>query len=144
MKRFLLFLFVLNGNSFAETYKVATLDRFSLQINKFLANREPMTPEIDIKGYRGSLNLEWNVGLLNDVLKWRNNVVAAGTESQFKTVYWQYELALPLYNYVELTYNHKSQHRLDSEQPIYNDKKQNFPVMDSYGIRLIFFNRENK
>jgi hypothetical protein len=144
MNKLLLLLGFLSYELKADTFVPASLDKMSLQINKSLVHREPMTPDIDMKDYVGSLNLEWDAGLLNDMVKWRNSIAAAGTQAQFKTIYWEYEVAVPLHKSLELLYNHKSQHVLDTEQPYYYNKQARFPVSDSYGIRIIFFQKENK
>lgn len=132
--------------SMVANAQVVSLDHMSLDVGRYSGNREPMTPEIPIDGYKGYLQLNWNVSLLKDAIKWENKVKTAGTYSKFQTVYWEYQLSIPTRWGIEPFIYHKSQHTMDSEQPLIQGKsvKEKFPVQDAIGIRFTFFNRGNK
>jgi hypothetical protein len=123
--------------------QVLSLDHLSLDVARYSGNREPQTPDIPIHGYKGYVQLNWDVGLLGDYVKWENKVKTAGTYSQFETVSWEYQLSIPTRWGIEPFLYHKSQHRMDDRQPVVLDrtKPERFPVSDAVGIRFTFFNR---
>ena len=140
---FVLLVLLLAPRASAWTFQPTTLDHLSLDVSKFGCNREPMTPEIPCKDYKGRVRLNWNVGLLNDVLKWRNEIHTEGTDSKLMTVGWHYVLAIPLPKGFELFMEHHSRHTMDSTQPTIEGgtKPLRYPVSDSYGIRIIFYEK---
>ena len=78
---------------------------------------------------------------------WRNNVHAEGTHAKFMTVGWHYEMGIKLDQF-ELFYSHHSRHTMDQYQPVYFNEYEEklyrtaFPVEDSYGIRIILYERK--
>lgn len=127
--------------------RLLDLEQTSLTIAKFGCNRDLQTPDIGCYQYRGRVAIEFDLRLLNDWLYWNNRVHGEGTDGQFQTVGWYYELGLDL-GKVQLFWQHHSRHVMDREQPYYWDerretwKRAKFPVEDSYGIRLIFYKRD--
>lgn len=136
----LILLIVLMTIASQSDAQVLTLDHLSLDVHRFSANREPMTPDIDPSQYKGAVQLNWNVGLLGDYVKWDNQVYASGTYSKFMTVSWEYMLRIPTKWGIEPFIAHKSQHTLDQEQPLIAErgKAEKFPVRDSVGLRFCF------
>jgi len=121
-------------------FKLTSLDHLSLDVSRFSCNRELMTPEIPCDQYFGRVQLNWDVGLLGDLIKWRNEVHSEGTRSKFMTVGWKYTLAIPIPGGLELFMQHHSRHTMDQDQP----GGVPYPVEDSAGIRFIWFERGTK
>jgi len=152
MIRLLLFLnLVITGNLLAEEgrwshLRLLDLDRFSLSLMKFGCNREHQTPDIQCYDYVGRVAAEFDLRMFNDWVFWRNEIHGEGVDAKFVTMGWHYEIGIDL-GMVELFWEHHSKHVLDSEQPDYwsdrlGDWRQHkFPVEDSYGIRLNFYQR---
>lgn len=143
MLRLLVILLFVSSSAKAFEFHPGTLDHLSLDVAKFGCNREPMTPDIPCDQYRGRVRLNWNVGLLNDILKWRNELHTEGTDEKLTTVGWHYMLALPLPGGLELFTEHHSRHTMDSVQPTIQGetKPTRYPVEDSYGLRVVFFEK---
>lgn len=130
----------------ASRIRWAELERFSLKLMKFGCNRDHQTPELDCYNYRGRVASEFDLRFVNDYLFWRNEVHGEGTDAKFMTMGWHYELGLDL-GKVELLWEHHSRHTLDQAQPYYWDqyyetiRPTKYPVEDSYGIRINFYQR---
>lgn len=145
MKHLFLILFLATP-AYSWEFHPAVLNEMSLDLSKFSCNREPMTPDIPCGDYKGRVAVHFNIGLLNDLLEWKNYVHTEGTDSKFMTVGWQYELALPLPRGVELYIAHHSRHTMDQTQPTIEGrpKAEKFPVEDSIGIRFTLYTRGKK
>lgn len=128
----------------AWEFRPASLDKLSLDVAQFGCNRDPMTPDIPCTDYKGRIQLNWDVGLLNDILKWENQIHTEGTDAKLMTVGWQYRLALPLPGGLELFMAHHSRHTMDHSQPTIagRDRPERYPVEDSVGLRVIFYQRK--
>lgn len=143
MKYLLLILFLASP---AYSWEFATTDHLSLDVAKFGCNRDPMTPQIECTNYRGRVRLNFNLGLLNDLVKWKNELHGEGTHEKFETLGWHYTLSVPTPWGVEPFMEHHSRHTLDGGQPTIEGrlKAERFPVEDSIGIRITFFERKKK
>jgi hypothetical protein len=155
-KRILAILLILAGSSGVATAEEASgavsaspalaLDRFSLRLMRFTCNREMQTPEIECADYYGRVAADFDVSILKYGF-WRNEVHGEGTKAKFMTIGWRWEMGIAL-GKVELLWEHHSRHTMDQEQPYYwNTNIQSFnqakyPVEDSYGIRINFYQRE--
>lgn len=124
----------------------ASLDHLSLDVAKFGCNREVMTPDIPCDQYRGRVRLNWDVGLFNDLIKWRNEIHTEGTREKLTTVGWHYMLALPLFGGLEAFVEHHSRHVMDAQQPtmLGDTRPERYPVEDSIGLRITIFERNKK
>lgn len=126
------------SQSSSAGWRLLDLDYFDFRAAKFGANRDPLTPDIPTKGYRGRLATDFQVRLL-DAGYWKNLVHTEGTEAKVETVGWQWELGIRLTSQIAVFYEHHSRHRMDSASPdrdYSSNKPRKFPVEDSYGIRL--------
>ncbi len=123
--------------------QVLDLDHLSLDVSRFSCLREPMTPEIECNQYKGSVRLNWNVSLLGDYVKWRNDITGQGTYSKFTTYEWHYMVSIPTRFGIEPFIEHRSRHTLDQPQPTYEGqtKPTKFPIADSYGVRFTFYEK---
>jgi nuclear transport factor 2 (NTF2) superfamily protein len=123
------------------------LDRFSLKIMRFTCNKEMQTPDISCDDYLGRTAAEFDLSLLKYGF-WRNEIHGEGTRAKFMTIGWHWELGIRLGSQVEVFWDHHSRHVMDREQPYYwSDTQQawrqgSYPVEDSYGIRIIFYERK--
>lgn len=145
-KLIMLALLLVTSNAQAWEFHPASLDHLSLDAAKFGCNRNAMTPEIPCDQYRGRVRLNFNLGLLNDLIKWRNEVHTEGTKEKLVTVGWRYQIAIPLPGNIEIFADHHSQHVMDQEQPTISgrDKPERYQVEDSYGLRIIFFEKAKR
>ncbi len=141
---FMFFVLLLTNPAYGWT--LGTLDHLSVDVAKFSFNREPMTPDIGPKDYRGRVRVNFDLGLAGDLLKWKNQVHTEGTDAKVETVGWHYTLSIPTPWGIEPYYEHHSRHVMDAEQPIIEGrpKPEKFAVEDSYGLRIIFFERGKK
>lgn len=139
----LLILMLATSNAYSWEFNPASLDHMSLDAAKFGCNRNAMTPDIPCDQYKGRLRLNFNLGLFNDLVKWRNEVHTEGTKEKLVTVGWRYQVAIPLPGNLEIFADHHSQHTMDQMQPTIEgrSKPERFQVEDSYGLRIIFFEK---
>ncbi len=128
----------------SKDFKLVDLDHFDMTAAKFGDNRDPLTPDIAPHKYLGRVAVDYQVRLL-EYFYWQNIVHTEGTEAQFQTVGWQWELGLKLTPQIQPFYQHHSRHRMDSIGPDGNmdGKPDGFPVEDSYGVRIHFYINEN-
>jgi hypothetical protein len=103
-------------------------------------NRDPYTPQYTGQ-WKERAALKWNVSVL-DFLFWENNIhtETVRTSGQVKTLgwHWQFYAPVPLTERrVELFADHHSRHVVE-EEPEDRFTGSDFPVEDSYGIRIKF------
>ena len=139
-------LFALLLSSPAYSWEFATTDHLSLDVAKFGCNREPMTPQVECNDYKGRVRLNFNLGLFNDLVKWKNELHGEGTDAKFETLGWHYIVSVPTPWGIEPFIEHHSRHTLDVGQPTIagRDRAERFPVEDSIGIKITFFERKKK
>lgn len=138
--KYLMFLALFLSGS-AHAWTATSLDHLSLDVARYSCLREPMTPDIACNQYKGMVRLNWNVGLLNDLVKWNNEIIGQGTYGKFTTYEWHYMVIIPTPWNVSPFLEHRSRHTLDQGQPTIagRDKPERFPVADSYGVKVCFF-----
>lgn len=141
---FTLLLTLVTSNAYGWT--LGTLDELSVDIARFGFNREPMTPDIGPKDYRGRVRVNFDLGLCDDLIKWANEVHTEGTDAKVETVGWRYTVSVPTPWGIHPYYEHHSRHVMDAAQPIIQGrtKSEKFAVEDSYGIRIVFYTRGAK
>lgn len=138
--KWILCLFILL--SVDATAKPLWLDNMSLEVGQIGA-RNPMLPDISPKEWEWALAANFDLRIF-DHIYWRNTLHGETAYSKFMTVGWKYEIGFPVTRYLDFYWQHHSQHTLDTEQPIYYDRrreawyKMRFPVQDTYGIRFHF------
>lgn len=144
MMRLLLCLVMLSNT--AQGYD---LRRLSFEAAKMYNKRDPQFPDYDLlresgKGERWnhhiSLNLDMNfVTTSRGSMYWDQEIVGRSTTSQYREVWWEFEVGFNIFTGPESTldifHRHKSEHALEVEASSY-------PLEDFYGIRLCFFGRE--
>lgn len=131
---------LLSYPAYSDEFRLLDLDSFDMRAAKFGCNRDPLTPDIGCHQYLGRVATDFNLRIM-EVGYWNNEVHGEGTESQFQTMGWHWELGLRLTNQISIYHEHHSRHRLDSTGPDYNqdERSDGFPVEDSYGIRMQFY-----
>jgi hypothetical protein len=108
-------------------------DYLSLKLMKMPYQRDYFYPEKTDWDYH--LDLTWDVGWG----RWfaENDIVGKTFNSRFRDVSWHFTHGFKIVDGLDLVHEHRSQHALDAE-------REEFPVADSYGIRIIFFERKSK
>lgn len=123
------------------------LERFSLQVAKFTCNRDLLTPSLECTDYKGRVATNFDLELFKHAF-WRNEIHGEGTHAAFTTVGWHWEFGFKLSPQVEIFHEHHSRHIMDRNLPTYwNERTQTlketkFPVEDSYGVRIIFYEKK--
>jgi hypothetical protein len=93
--------------------------------------------ELPDESVRESLAVTFDVDL-GARFSWRNRIHSLSTDSQFRAVGWQYELAWRVLPSLEIIpWAHHSQHALDRPQP----GARHFSVQDGVGIRWVIYER---
>lgn len=129
-------------------YRLLDIDRINMEFARFGCNRDPIIPELDCGDWRGRTSINADLRILSNIY-WKNNIHGEGTTAAYKTMGWKFELGINISRYLDLFYLHHSRHVLDQNAAthISYDGKHTmtkFPVEDSYGIRLIFFENARK
>lgn len=92
-----------------------------------------------------SMDKEVSVHLDTTLLSYAywNNIIHTGTDAspteagQFRTVGWQFDLGLRVADWLDVQYEHHSQHILDWQGPMH------FPVEDSIGVNIYLYRPKN-
>lgn len=103
------------------------VDSLSLGILRLPYQNDYFYPDKKYWGYH--LKLNWDVSWGS--FFWENQIDSRTANSRFRDVSWYYVQGINLFPGLDLVHIHRSQHALDYE-------RQNFPVTDSYGIRINF------
>lgn len=106
-------------------------DRLSMDIKRLPFQRDFFFPEQKYWGYELRLNLDLSWGrffLLNEI-------PARTYNDRFRYVAWSYDAGVNVLPGLDLIWSHNSQHALDEYRATY-------PVTDSYGIRITWFERK--
>jgi hypothetical protein len=125
----------LSSISFAREIKLLELDEVSIGYRSYIFARDPLFVDTTPNE---QLNSTVNFRLMNYIFV---NTFVHGTTNkmQYKRVGLLVELGVHLFDFMDLSYTHHSQHLLDSKYPY-----MGFPVEDSVGIRLILYRRDTK
>lgn len=105
------------------------------------ASRDPLAPQYTYRWEdRATLGFRFNV---LGALYWDNILHTETAVGAPKTVGWHWILGMRVVPELDLIYEHHSRHLMDYPSPsdiLYEDRtKDNFPVEDSYGIKLNIF-----
>lgn len=103
-----------------------------------MTRRDPFQPE-----YTG----EWRRGAqfifdlrLFEYVSWRNKVHMDGTNSQLRNAGWEFDVSLDRYA-IQPFYYHHSQHALDAVGADDPRRSNDYPLVDRYGVRFVFYKR---
>lgn len=116
-------------------YREPYIDEYSTM------QKEPADPtQTEYWTYGAMVNFNVNLVRVNNYrLFWRNTIHGESTSEQFRRVGWQWNLGFTLIpNKLELFHLHHSEHILDKAA----ESNVNYPVRDSYGVRMIFLDKE--
>jgi|LakMenEpi03Aug12_release.lakeMendotaPanAssembly.Ray.scaffolds.fasta_scaffold30464_19 hypothetical protein len=119
-----------------SNFRLLQLEKFDIKYAQFKAySRDPYAPQYT--GYwKDRAAIEWRINVLKS-LYWDNNMHLETIDAKtVKTVGWHWELGLRLHKKLQIFHEHHSRHILDEPGlELYNGKNQ-FPVEDSFGIRI--------
>lgn len=119
--------------------EITQVSELSMEYKNFAkGSHNPLITDNGLNHLMGQeLNLRMNLEFL-DCLYWRNMVHSYtdrqenGTRGQYRLIGWNYALGIRPFQWVELGYEHFSQHLLDATFPFRN------PEENSLGIKLFF------
>jgi hypothetical protein len=131
----------------AQQLYTLSLREFSMEYFKIANNRNSYVPyddEVDDTG-----NESWDYGAAAkfdlDLIRygdyafhWSNRVHGESTNSQFRSMGWQFRWGLQLGRKVELFYDHHSQHALEQAPP---PGSRSYPLENRYGAEVTFYRR---
>lgn len=109
-------------------------------------NQDPYWPYQDPQGatrehWQDGAATTFNLNLVrfqDYSLYWRNYVHMDDTNRQVRQVGWQWEAGVSMADRVEGFWYHHSQHVLDAQETYH------FPLVNRYGVRVIFYQRDRK
>ena len=116
------------------------LEYLDMQWQKFKDQRDPYVPEYnDDWAYRVSTNFRFAAF---NVLYWDNNLHMEALDSGTpKTTGWHWTIGLRVTKILDIFAEHHSRHVMEDARAKINGQNQ-FPVEDSYGVRLIIFDNQ--
>jgi hypothetical protein len=142
MKYLLIILFALSSTAYSKSkskwdnFRLIELEKFDIKYAQFKPyTRDPIAPHYT--GYwKDRAAFEWRINVLKAIY-WDNNMHLETIDAKtVKTVGWHWELGIRLHKSVMLFHEHHSRHILDEPAlELWNGKSQ-FPVEDSFGIRI--------
>lgn len=107
-------------------------ERLTLDVSRFLFNRDPYAPDIEPKEWFGRVAVEFDLRLA-PFIKWENMAHTEGDRVQVRTVGWQHAVVIDYFDTIQPYYFHHSRHLMEG---INEDVR--FPLEDRYGIRVNF------
>lgn len=138
MKYLALLLLALTTPALSANYRLVDLEKLEFNYAQLTPNtRDPYLPE-DTGKWKERTSLKFRMGLLNQKLYWDNNVHGETVNTGiFRSVGWQWELGLRITDKLVLYRDHHSRHVMEKIPPKRFNAGSQFPVEDSYGIKLI-------
>lgn len=127
---------LVEGTSYAGSYKLVTLEKAEVTGAQYLYNRDPQTPKYEPDAYDKyvEMQLAWNhLGVL--FMENRLHLSSLKT-GEVKTAGWQWAAGVQMSKEFSLLYMHHSQHILDEPQQVPGTRTNRFPVQDSWGLRM--------
>lgn len=118
--------------------EILSLDHFSVEGWKTLTRRDPYQPQYtDDWSKGGRFNFDLRVG---EYFSWKNQVHFDGTPSQLQHAGWLFDVSFDKYQ-IQPFYTHHSQHSFDDRGAEDPSQPSDFPLIDRYGLRFVFFQR---
>jgi len=142
VKYLLWLLLLVSGAAHAEELHLLSLDTFALEDYKIIDNRDPYFPYANApsdqehwsQGIAALMNIDVvNYGIYS--MYWRGRVFGNSTDQQFRETGLQYEMGLEVKNYVNVYWQHESDHILDAAAD------SRFPLRNYLGVRVTFYDR---
>lgn len=129
-----------------RNYRLLEVDRLDIEYHKLNAsNRDPYAPDYTGR-WKERAALKWDISVLG-LAYWRNNTHTETIDTgAVKTVGWEWEAGVGITKYFELFHHHHSRHIMDEPAQRdyrYTDTNTQFPVEDSFGIRIRFIHKES-
>ncbi len=115
-----------------------SLDHMSLESWRTMTRRDPFQPEYTGHWTRGA---QFNLNLrMFDYFLWRNHIHMDGTKSQLRNAGWEFDIQYTAYS-IQPFYYHHSQHALDGVGTDDPDRGNDYPLIDRYGVRFVFYQK---
>jgi hypothetical protein len=140
-----IFIFLISTNTLASEFKFFELRETYMNYKQFKEGAR--NPLIEDAGQNTELDRELSLFLNTNVLHymyWDNQVYSlvdrdkeTGKTGQFRLVGWNFKYGLRITSFLYAEYEHFSKHLLDAKYSQYR-----FPVEDSYGVRLYFYQKD--
>lgn len=107
------------------------VDKLQLYGGRMPFQRDYFYPKRTNWGYE--LELDWNTSWSRFI--WENKIAAHTYNDRFRDVSWSYKVGFRVVKGLDVLWNHRSQHALDLPRP-------EFPVRDSFGVRITWGNKD--
>lgn len=140
-----IFLFMFSGVVQAKEFKVLEVQDLNIKYYQYFpGGSSPLVTQNGLKGKTmdKAIKLQMNTNIFR-YLYW-DNIIHTNTDknvsgrgSQFRTIGWNFMLGIMPFSWLQLEYEHHSQHILDSKFAL-----GRFPVEDSIGFKLNFITNE--
>lgn len=112
---------------FISTAGFSDVKYLNLELKRMPFQRDSMIPDRTKWDYEASLNFRANIKKLYI----ESDLTGQTSKSRFRNMWWDYTLGIVITDYLDLVWDHRSQHLLDLP-------KEKYDVRDSYGLRLKF------
>jgi hypothetical protein len=119
-----------------DNFRILDLEKFDIKYAEFKPySRDPYAPQYT--GYwKDRAAIEWRINLLKAIY-WDNNMHLETIDAKtVKTVGWHWELGLRIHKRLQIFHEHHSRHILDETPAEIYPTRNQFPVEDSFGIRI--------
>ncbi len=139
----LLICWILSADAYAGEWRLLDIDRLDFTYSRLRPeNRDPYYPE-GTGRWRDRAALEWDIVLL-EYGYWRNNLHTETLEpgGTVKTVGWEWEAGVEVGKWFDVFAHHHSRHVMEQDTEKRFDSHNQFPVEDSYGIRVHILRRK--
>lgn len=130
---------ILFGNAKLAAAELLEIEHFSVDSWKTLTRRDPYQPQYTHAWSKGG-QFNFNLRAL-DYFSWKNQVHFDGTHSQLQHAGWAFDVSYDRWC-VQPFYFHHSQHAFD-DRGLENPKEaSDFPLIDRYGLRFVFYQKK--
>ena len=138
MKYLLLALLTISTTGFARGEYLLNLEKAEFNYARMESRtRDPYLPEYTGK-WKEKSSIKFRMGLIGGRVYWDNNVHGETVDSGvFQSVGWQWEAGIRLSDQVSVFHEHHSRHRLEDKPEHRFKAGSQFPVEDSWGLKLI-------
>lgn len=106
----------------------------SLAGGQLVHNREPMLPDVPHKDWGTAVR--WEIGLQWERVFWDSVIAYESCYSKICTASWSFKLGVSLTKYLDLYWEHRSQHTFDQMNSF--QKPNLYPLQDAAMLRLNF------
>lgn len=114
------------------------IDHMSVESWRTMTRRDPFQPELTGHWTRGA---QFNLDLrMFCYFSWKNKIHMDGTSAQLRNAGWEFDLSFDRFQFQPFYYHH-SQHALDGRGADDPKRGNDYPLIDRYGVRFVFYQR---